>query len=780
MAKKRASAIDRPSSNTQRLRARYTLREASALLLFGLACYLFVSLFDYHIDDPGIFNSSSGTAQNLGGSFGAMFADVLLYLAGYVAYSIPLIMLIHAGWLVLAPNKPSTPQWQYVRWINTLLLLVVSCALLDILASNTQWQVPLSAGAGGLVGFSIGFQLRALFGQVGAALLMLSVFLTSFAIYCGFSWINVIRTGAQLLWHALSTLGSTLYRTVVRIASAIAHGLRRSPRPHTNPATGPTIKPAIRSKSANLPTHNFSEPTINPSASVKASNRSERERQLPVFDTKNRSELPPLSLLAPPAPPKRGYSAESLKAMSRLLELKLREFGIETEVVAIHPGPIITRFELQLAPGIKVSRITALGRDIARSMSLISVRVVEVILGKSTIGIEIPNEEREVVRLADILNSSAYEQSPSPLTLGLGKDINGKPVVADLSKMPHLLVAGTTGSGKSVAINAMLVGLLYKALPEEMRLILIDPKMLELNTYDDIPHLLTPVVTDMQEAANALHWCVAEMERRYKLMAAVGVRNIASYNRTVKEAIDAGTPIADPLSHPNDSADSEPATVETLPYIVVVIDEYADMMMSVGKKLEELITRLAQKARAAGIHLILATQRPSVDVVTGLIKSNIPTRIAFQVSSRIDSRTILDQAGAEQLLGHGDMLFMPPGKSAPERIHGAFLDDDEIKQVVAFLKKTGRKNYLEDVTQPPSKSTGAAGDASESDDAIYDLAVEIVTETRKVSVSYLQRRLKVGYNRAARLVEAMEADGVVSQVQPNGGRRVLAPPPPEI
>ncbi len=506
------------------------------------------------------------------------------------------------------------------------------------------------------------------------------------------------------------------------------------------------------------------------------------QRQTKLFLDVPDSELPPISLLDAPEPQRPGFSDTELEALSRLLEDKLAEFRISVEVVAVHPGPVITRFEMQLAPGIKASRITNLSQDIARSLSLVSVRVVEVIPGKSTIGIEVPNEHREIVQLSEMLQSDEYNGKDSPLTLSLGKDISGQPVTADLGRMPHLLVAGTTGAGKSVAVNAMLISLLYKATPNDVRLILIDPKMLELNVYDGIPHLLTPVVTDMKEAANALRWCVGEMERRYTLMAELKVRNITGYNKKIREAIAADAPIVDPLYKAELSLEptAAPPTLEPMPFIVVVVDEFADMMMQVGKKAEEMIARIAQKARAAGIHLILATQRPSVDVITGLIKANIPTRIAFQVSQKVDSRTILDQGGAESLLGHGDMLYLPPGTAVPVRVHGAFVDDHEVHNVAGHIRATGEPNYIEAILQ---ESTGAipglssSGDESAETDELYDQAVAIVTESRKASISYVQRRLKIGYNRAARMVEEMENAGVVSQVTGSGTREVLAPPP---
>jgi len=505
------------------------------------------------------------------------------------------------------------------------------------------------------------------------------------------------------------------------------------------------------------------------------------QKQTKLFLDVPDSELPPISLLDAPEPQRPGFSDAELEGLSRLLEDKLAEFRITVEVVAVHPGPVITRFEMQLAPGIKASRITNLSQDIARSLSLVSVRVVEVIPGKSTIGIEVPNEHREIVQLSEMLQSDEYNKKASPLTLALGKDISGQPVTADLGRMPHLLVAGTTGAGKSVAVNSMLISLLYKATPNDVRLILIDPKMLELNVYDGIPHLLTPVVTDMKEAANALRWCVGEMERRYTVMAELKVRNITGYNKKIRDAIDAGSPIVDPLYKAELSLEptAAPPTLEPMPFIVVVVDEFADMMMQVGKKAEEMIARIAQKARAAGIHLILATQRPSVDVITGLIKANIPTRIAFQVSQKVDSRTILDQGGAESLLGHGDMLYLPPGTAVPVRVHGAFVDDHEVNNVAGHIRATGEPNYIEEILQEASMPIpGLSGsDDNAEHDELYDQAVAIVTESRKASISYVQRRLKIGYNRAARMVEEMESAGVVSTVTGSGTREVLAPPP---
>jgi S-DNA-T family DNA segregation ATPase FtsK/SpoIIIE len=529
-----------------------------------------------------------------------------------------------------------------------------------------------------------------------------------------------------------------------------------------------------------------------PAPMVVKSERASRENQIPLFTgAAMDGEVPPLSLLdeAPPQPA--GYSEETLEVLSRQVELKLKDFRVEARVVGVYPGPVITRFELEPAAGVRGSQVSSLDKDIARGLSVVSVRVVDVIPGKNVIGLEIPNTKKQIVYLSEILRSERYDQVKSPLALALGKDIGGKAVVTDLAKMPHLLVAGTTGSGKSVAVNAMVLSLLYKSSPKDVRMIMIDPKMLELSVYEGIPHLLAPVVTDMKEAANALRWCVAEMERRYKLMAAVGVRNLGGFNKKVRDAENNGQPLLDPLFRANpDMPGMVAEPLQPLPHIVIIIDEFADMMMIVGKKVEELIARLAQKARAAGVHLILATQRPSVDVITGLIKANIPTRIAFQVSSKIDSRTILDQSGAEALLGHGDMLYLPPGTATPERVHGAFVDDHEVHNVVEWLRAQGSPNYIVGVLEEVQSTadgkiigdSGLPQDAdgdSDSDNALYDRAVRVVTETRRASISGVQRHLRIGYNRAARLVEQMEQDGIVSAPQHNGNREVLAPPPPK-
>jgi S-DNA-T family DNA segregation ATPase FtsK/SpoIIIE len=752
----------------------HRVREAGMLLSLALGAYILVSLISYDIGDPAWSHSGvNHEIVNFGGTAGAWLSDLLLYLFGYMAFLLPVMLFYNAAILVRTRLASSEDRYQMlaVRWSGFALTMISGCALSSLHFAMDNGVMPLDAG--GILGQITGINFSHSLGYLGATVLHLALFLGGLTLFTGLSWLAVVdHTGRFTLW-ALDKLIDRYYLfRDQRQGSRLRHEREQ------------VFSEQKQKKEKRKPVR--IEPVVK---QVEQSERAFKEQQIPLFNSSREvAEVPSLSLLDAPKQRTQGYSSSALEAMSQQLELKLLDFGIEVQVESVHPGPVITRFEILPAPGVKVSQISNLAKDLARSLSVIAVRVVEVIPGKSVMGLEIPNEQREIVHLSEILKSRAYDQSHSPLTLALGKDISGEAVVADLSRMPHLLVAGTTGSGKSVAINAMLLSLLFKATPEQVRMILIDPKMLELNVYEGIPHLLAPVVTDMKDAANGLRWCVAEMERRYKLMAALGVRNISGFNKKIKEAIEAGDPIKDPLFNREQAMlmdpDAEPEDLETLPYIVVVVDEFADMMMVVGKKVEELIARLAQKARASGIHLLLATQRPSVDVITGLIKSNIPTRIAFQVSSKVDSRTILDQMGAETLLGHGDMLYLPPGTSVPERIHGAFVADHEVHAVVAGIKKQGKPNYIENVLQErkeavlpgelPKDSSGA------DQDALYDEAVAIVTESRKASISYVQRRLKIGYNRAARMIEEMEASGVVSPVQSNGSREVLAPPPPRL
>jgi S-DNA-T family DNA segregation ATPase FtsK/SpoIIIE len=743
------------------------------LVLSALAAYLLLSLMSYNGQDPGwSHRGPTHVIHNYGGVVGAWFADVFLYLFGYLAYLFPL-MVAYSGWLVFRGRTPTGGVDMHVlavRWAGFLLTVASGCGLATLHFQIAPGTLPLDAG--GVFGNLVGNNLAALFSFLGATLFLLALFLSGVTLFTGLSWLSLMDWTGKMTLLGIAWAGEQFTQLRARIEAGRARREReetvaaKQEKFKTAPRKPPRIEPVIRK--------------------VETSERVERERQVKLFDAPPNTELPPLSLLTESYGHYEGYSESALEAMSRLVEMKLADFGIEVEVVAVQPGPVITRFELQPGTGVKVSQISNLAKDLARGLSAISVRVVEVIPGKSVVGLEIPNEQREIVSLSEILKSAEYDESSSPLTLALGKDIGGLPVVVDLAKMPHLLVAGTTGSGKSVAINAMVLSLLYKTLPEDVRLIMIDPKMLELSVYEGIPHLLTPVVTDMKEAANALRWCVGEMERRYRLMAALGVRNIGGYNRKVQDAIDNGDPIPDPLFKPEEVLEEnpEPPTLEPLPFIVVIIDELADMMMVVGKKVEELIARLAQKARAAGVHLILATQRPSVDVITGLIKANIPTRIAFQVSSKIDSRTILDQQGADQLLGHGDMLYLAPGTGIPTRVHGAFVDDAEVHRVVDHLKGRGEPDYIEDILQTTTDYLPGGGGQSEEEDAesdpLYDDAVRVVTESRRASISGVQRRLKIGYNRAARMIEQMEACGIVGPQQSNGNREVLAPPPPEL
>lgn len=757
-----------------------TLRE-SALIVFSLvAIYMVLSLVSYHPADPGWSRSGviNGSITNLGGPMGAWFADAFLSLFGYWSYLFP-VMLAYFGFIIFQDarqNKPFNRQGFVLSSIGFFLTLSAGCGLASLHDHAIVSNLPVNAG--GILGDLISGGMERLFSFLGATILLLALFFSGFTVFTQLSWFKLMDlTGAMTL--LIYDSGYKIFHlSGTKIASIFNNFKNRPKQESTISHLSPSVKRNIfipKSESGKRV-----QPKIAPSVKQKISERVEREKQVPLFANSSNAALPPLSLLDEPTPHIQRLSDEALQAISHTLEIKLADFGISAEVVAVLPGPVVTRFEIQPAAGIKVSQITNLAKDLARSLSTISVRVVEVIPGKTTIGIELPNENREMVRLSETFKSSVFADAKSPLTLALGKDISGEPIVADLAKMPHLLVAGTTGSGKSVALNAMILSLLYNATPEEVRLIMIDPKMLELSIYDDIPHLLSPVVTDMNDASNALRWCVAEMEQRYKLMAALKVRNIAGYNRKVKEAIEAGEPLLDPL-HPKDLEELADE-LKALPYIVVVVDELADMMMVVGKKVEQLIARLAQKARACGIHLILATQRPSVDVLTGLIKSNIPTRIAFQVSSKIDSRTILDQMGAEQLLGHGDMLYMPPGTALPMRVHGAFVDDHEVNNVVENLKQTGAPQYEDEVINGRPEPEPGLAMVTEEDvesDPLYDQAVRIVTETRRASISGVQRRLKIGYNRAARMVEAMEHVGIVSELGSNGQREVLAPPPPK-
>ncbi len=744
------------------------LREAALYVLGAVAIYLLISLWTYSTSDPSWSHRGTNTiVVNTGGRAGAWLSDVLFNLFGYVAYLLP-VMIGFSGWRIYRHRKDPEPAGLKHRLLMTgsfLAAVIGACGLAGLHFAQGKTGMPFASG--GWLGNAVGFGLASTFSFTGATLFLLALFLSGVTVFTGLSWLKLMDSVGR--WSFM--LADWLYRFIsAQIDRFIGMRARRARRE------------VVEEDKKVLERH--TPPRIEPVIAKPApSKRAEKEKQVPLFDLPAPGELPPLSLLDPAEKDKAPqFSKQSLESMARLLEKKLLDFDIEAQVVAVHPGPVITLFEIEPAPGIKAAQITNLQRDLARSLSVVSLRVVENIPGKTSVGIEIPNEARETVRLSEVLASHAYEESVSPLSLALGKDISGNPVVVDLSKMPHLMIAGTTGSGKSVCINSLILSLVYKSTPENVRMIMIDPKMLELAVYQGIPHLLAPVVTDMKQAANAFKWSIAEMERRYRLMAALGVRNLAGYNRKIKDAQEAGKPIADPLAQPGEEA----AELKPLPLIVILVDELADLMMVVGKKVEELITRLAQKARAAGLHLVLATQRPSVDVITGLVKANIPTRIAFQMSARVDSRTVLDMMGAEQLLGSGDMLYLSLGQPL-QRVHGAFVADHEVHKVTAFLKKSGEPVYDEQILVGDTGvndqgflqegGSGEGGGNGESD-PLYDEALKIVTETRRASISGVQRRLRIGYNRAARLIEDMERAGVVGPLQPNGSREVIAPPPP--
>ncbi|MGE6240894.1 DNA translocase FtsK [Ectopseudomonas guguanensis] len=783
-----------------RQKLQYRLKEGALIALGAMCLYVLMALLTYNVADPAWDNSVQvERIINAGGSIGAWLSSALFGALGYFAYIFPLLLAAKTWQVFRTRNQP----WHWNGWlfswhsIGLVFLILSGAALGDI---HFSAAAGMQGSGGGMLGASLGDLAVHALNVQGSTLLFLALFLFGLTVFTDLSWFRVMDlTGKITLdlieliqgvitgwWNARSERKQLklqlreLDERVIEVAAPVVSDRREQAK----------VKERLIEREESLSKH-MSErekrpaPVITPPAPPKAAEPSKRvlkEKQAPLFvDTAIEGSLPPISILDVAEKKQKQFSPESLEAMSRLLEIKLKEFGVDVVVESVHPGPVITRFEIQPAAGVKVSRISNLAKDLARSMAMVSVRVVEVIPGKTTVGIEVPNEDRQIVRFSEVLSSSEYDDAKSPVTLALGHDIGGRPVIADLAKMPHLLVAGTTGSGKSVGVNAMILSILFKSTPEEARMIMIDPKMLELSIYEGIPHLLCPVVTDMKEAANALRWSVAEMERRYKLMAAMGVRNLAGFNRKVKDAIEAGTPLTDPL-YRRESMEDEAPLLKPLPTIVVVVDEFADMMMIVGKKVEELIARIAQKARAAGIHLILATQRPSVDVITGLIKANIPTRMAFQVSSKIDSRTILDQGGAEQLLGHGDMLYLPPGTGLPIRVHGAFVSDDEVHRVVEAWKQRGAPDYIEDILAGVEEGGsgfeggggGEGGEGSE-EDPLYDEAVNFVLESRRASISAVQRKLKIGYNRAARMIEAMEMAGVVSSMNTNGSREVLAP-----
>ncbi|WP_394061024.1 DNA translocase FtsK [Alcaligenes sp. WGS1538] len=762
-----------PSALQQRLTG--LLREARWIIFAALAAWLGLVLATWDPGDPGWSHSvHAGATQNGGGIFGAHIADFLLFLFGLSSWLwvVLLVQRVGVGFYrlttLLLPNSKGEDPLPRVRWETGIgfTLLFLGCMGSEALFfKDLGARLGLPAGAGGQLGQLLGQLLSTSIGAGGATLVLLAFVAVGASLFFGFSWLVLAE----------------------RLGALIENGLRRllALRAAREDRRVGEVKRAERTESVVAKQEQLvhEQPVrIEPAfVAVPKSERVEKEKQQTLFKAPRQAgeagDLPPLSLLDAPSDNAETVSPETIEFTSRLIEKKLSDFGVAVTVVAAQAGPVITRYEIEPATGVKGSQIVNLAKDLARALSLVSIRVVETIPGKNLMGLELPNPRRQMVRLEEIIGSQTYHASASLLTMALGKDIAGKPVVADLAKMPHLLVAGTTGSGKSVGINAMILSLLYKADPADVRLILIDPKMLEMSVYEGIPHLLAPVVTDMRLASNALNWCVAEMEKRYRLMSKLGVRNLAGFNAKIREAQKRDELIPNPFSLTPDA----PEPLSVLPMIVVIIDELADLMMVQGKKIEELIARLAQKARAAGIHLILATQRPSVDVITGLIKANIPTRIAFQVSSKIDSRTILDQMGAETLLGQGDMLYLPPGTGLPNRVHGAFVSDDEVHRVVEFLKEHGEPDYVEGLLEGALEGeTGegvnpVTGMVDAESDPLYDQAVQVIIKNRRASISSVQRHLRIGYNRAARLLEQMEQAGLVSAMQPNGNREILVP-----
>lgn len=751
------------------------LRESWWLLLVVAAAYLVLILASYSPMDPSWSHSATTTPlQNRGGALGAWMADVLLNVFGFSAWWWVIFCFAAIWWgyrRIDRVSENSKPQVLFPI-AGFLLILLASCSLEALRLGSIKINLPQAPG--GMLGIALATWLYHALGFTGATLLQLTAMAIGISLFTGMSW----------LW-AMEKLGTVIEESYLKSINAWQAAQDRKIGKVLAQERQEKVQEEKKKQEDHEPLHIELPQLEIPVATKVVEKEKQKAVQQTLFEMTDlppaQGELPSLSLLQPPPVMQETVSHETLEFTSRLIERKLADFGVEVKVVAAYPGPVITRYEIEPAVGVKGAQIVNLMRDLARALGLISIRVVETIPGKTYMGLELPNPKRQMVRLSEILSSQAFHDMGSMLALTLGKDISGKPVVADLAKMPHLLVAGTTGSGKSVGVNAMILSLLYKATPADVRMIMVDPKMLELSVYDGIPHLLAPVVTDMKLAANALNWSVAEMEKRYRLMSAMGVRNLAGYNQKIREAEKAGKKLTNPFSLTPD----DPEALEHLPFIVVVVDEFADLMMVAGKKIEELIARLAQKARAAGIHLILATQRPSVDVITGLIKANIPTRIAFQVSSKVDSRTILDQMGAEALLGQGDMLFLPPGTGYPQRVHGAFVADEEVHHVVEFLKSQGEPNYIEGVLNGGLNEDGSgagdftAGSGGEESDPLYDEAVNFVLKSRKASISSVQRQLRIGYNRAARLIEQMEASGVVSPMETNGNRTVLAPAPSE-
>ena len=756
-----------------------TLLNFFSFFLIALSLYIFISLISYDISDSGFFNkNSSDTIQNLGGPLGASIADFLYTIVGYGGYVILLIGCVWSIQTLFYEDPYSSLTKILVRIVSSLFFIICFCSIGDLYLGNNF---------GGVLGSTILNAISSVFGNIGSLIFLVIFLIPTTSLAFNFSWLEKLDQFGKLLiiisnysWDMLKTLVVKLKEITLSLlfkSKEIVIAMQKSSEKKKSLSAKPknTNEPQIKDVSIKEPAKDLKQADL----PIETKSPLKEVEKKEVVDEpeikKEKAVMPSTELLDRALDDGSSLSENELNQIASLLETKLEEFGIEATVESVLPGPVVTRFEIQPAPGTKASKITNIAQDIARSLSVSSVRVVEVIEGKSYVGIEIPNTNRKMVRLTEILSSKAFKSSPSSLSLALGHDISGNSIVVDLAKMPHLLVAGTTGSGKSVGLNAMLLSLLFKSDPKDVRLILVDPKMLELAVYDGIPHLLTPVITDMTDASNGLRWCVAEMDRRYKLMSMMGVRNLAGFNKKIQDAEKGGKQILNPLK------EDEEEFLEVLPSIVVVVDEFADMMMLVGKKVEHLIARIAQKARAAGIHLILATQRPSVDVITGLIKANIPTRIGFQVSTKIDSRTILDQGGAEQLLGYGDMLYLPPGVGVPVRVHGAFVGDDEVHRVVNDWKSRAEPNYIDEIvsskqdTGPIPGWSGTDSGSSDEQDELYDEAVNFVIESRRASISAVQRKLRIGYNRAARLIETMEEAGLVSEMSSNGSREVLVP-----
>jgi S-DNA-T family DNA segregation ATPase FtsK/SpoIIIE len=749
----------RESQPKSRPRIARAFREAGWLLVLALGAWLALVLATYSPTDPSpVFSGPAGDIANRGGALGAWIAAALYFVFGFSAW-----WWVVIGALAILRLYRRVEAWQLVcrrslaaTLVGFAIVMAASCTLE---ALRLPGLAPRGFEAGGALGAVLAPFVSHALGFTGGTLLVLALLAGGVSVFTGLSWLRFAElVGLGLEW----SFGAV--RTKVEARRDREAGRAKAQERDVK------VEEARKAFEEHEPIR-----IELPPVEIAKSERVVREKQVPLFADLPDSPLPPLSLLDSPDTHVERPTAETLEYTSRLIERKLQDFNVQVKVVAAYPGPVITRYEIEPAVGVKGAQVVNLARDLARALSVTAIRVVETIPGTSCMGLEIPNPKREIVRLSEIVGSQAYADMHSKLTLAMGKDITGKPVVADLARMPHLLVAGTTGSGKSVAINAMILSLIYKATPAEVRLILVDPKMLELSVYEGIPHLLAPVVTDMRQAASALHWCVAEMDRRYKLMSAVGVRNLAGYNQKVRDGIEK----KQPLKHPFSLTPDAPEDLEPLPIVVVVIDELADLMMVAGKKVEELIARLAQKSRASGMHLILATQRPSVDVITGLIKANVPTRVAFQVSSKVDSRTILDQQGAESLLGQGDMLYLPPGTGLPARVHGAYVADAEVQRVVASLRKQGEAQYIDGILDDPEEAAGEGtngeGAVSGEADPLYDQAVQIVLQNRRASISLVQRHLRIGYNRAARLIEDMERAGLVSAMASNGNREILVP-----